>query len=124
MKANYVKTDLKSVINVSKIVTIHYYEFDKNFVFEGESHNFWEMVYVDKGNVLVTSNETPVELSQGDIIFHKPNEFHSIKALNSSPNFFVISFVSNSPVMEYFKGFSSRLDKTIKPFIAYIINEA
>ena len=75
MKVNYVKTDIKSIINVSKIVTIHYYEFDKNFVFNGESHNFWEMVYVDKGKVLVSCNGNDVTLSQGDIIFHKPNLF-------------------------------------------------
>ena len=124
MQINYVKTDIKSIINVSKIVTIHYYEFDKNFAFNGESHNFWEMVYVDTGKVLVSCNGNDVTLSQGDIIFHKPNEFHSIKALDSSPNFFVISFVSTSQVMEYFKGFYSKLDATLKPFISSIIKEA
>ena len=30
MKATYVKTQLQNVINISKIVTVHYYEFDKN----------------------------------------------------------------------------------------------
>ena len=33
MKAVYVKTELKSVLSISEIVTIHYYEFDKSFVF-------------------------------------------------------------------------------------------
>lgn len=40
MKATYVKTQLQSVVNISKIVTIHYYEFDKNFVFEGGKARF------------------------------------------------------------------------------------
>ena len=124
MKATYAKTSLKSLVNISKIVTIHYYEFDSTFVFEGESHDFWEMVYVDSGRVKVKSGEDECELSQGDIIFHAPNEFHSIRALESSPNFFVISFVAPTPAMECFIGYRTSLDKTLKPFISSIIKEA
>lgn len=124
MKAVYIKTQLKNLINVTKIVTIHYYEFDKNFVFSGESHNFWEMVYVDKGQVVVKSEKNEILLTQGDVIFHEPNEFHAIKAWDSEPNFFVISFVCNSPAMVYFKKFYTKLNKTLKPFIAGIIQEA
>ena len=124
MKAIYVKTQLKNLISVNNIVTIHYYEFDKNFSFDGETHNFWEMVYVDKGKVLVKSENEQVVLNQGDVIFHKPNEFHSIKSYESEPNFFVISFVCNSPSMAYFERYSEKLDKTLKPFISAIIKEA
>ena len=102
MKAIYVKTELQSILNISKIVTIHYYEFDKNFIFEGESHDFWEMVYVDRGQVKIRRDNEEQILSQGEIIFHKPDEFHSIRAYNSAPNFFVVSFVCNSPAMRYF----------------------
>ena len=102
MKAVYVKTQLKNLINVNRVVTIHYYEFDKNFAFDGETHDFWEMVYIDKGKVLVKSEENEIVLAQGDVIFHKPNEFHAIKAYESAPNFFVISFECQSPSMIYF----------------------
>ena len=124
MKATYVKTQLQTIINISKIVTIHYYEFDKNFVFEGEKHDFWEMVYIDKGRVQVRSNETSLDLSQGEIVFHAPNEFHSIKALDSAPNFFVVSFVSNSPLMIYLEKYHTVLNKTLCGFISSIIKEA
>lgn len=124
MKAVYIKTQLKNLINVTKIVTIHYYEFDKNFSFAGESHDFWEMVYVDKGQVVVKSEKNEIVLTQGDVIFHEPNEFHAIKAWNSEPNFFVISFVCNSPAMVYFKKFHTKLNKILKPFISAIIQES
>ncbi len=124
MKATYVKTELKSILSISKIVTIHYYEFDRSFVFDGESHDFWEMVYVDKGRVKVCTENTEAELTQGDVIFHAPNEFHSIRALESSPNFFVISFVCPSPSMDCFVGYRTTLEKNLKPFISSIINEA
>lgn len=124
MKTIYVKTQLKNLINIPKIVTIHYYEFDKNFTFDGESHDFWEMVYVDKGKVLVKSEKDEILLNQEEIIFHKPNEFHAIRAYESEPNFFVISFVCNSPAMVYFKKYHTKLDKKLKPFISAIIQEA
>ena len=124
MKATYIKTQIKNLINVTKIVTIHYYEFDKSFTFAGERHDFWEMVYVDKGTVCVTRDTDKIILSQGDIIFHKPNEFHAIKAYGSEPNFFVISFVTGSPAMLFLEKHHARLDKMLKPFISAIIKEA
>ena len=68
MKAPYVKTQLSNLINVSKIVTIHYYEFDKSFVFNGEKHDFWELVYVDKGQVEICRDNEKIALSQGEIL--------------------------------------------------------
>ncbi len=124
MKVTYVKTQLQALVNISKIVTIHYYEFDRNFSFGGESHDFWEMVYVDKGTVLVKSEREELVLGQGDVIFHKPNEFHAIRAYNSEPNFFVISFVSHSPAMTFFKKYHTMLDQRLRPFISAIIKEA
>ena len=124
MKAIYIKTKPESVINITKIVTVHYYEFDKNFVFEGESHDFWEMVYVDKGQILVRAGDEEFALGQGETVFHAPNEFHSVKALDSSPNFFVISFECSSAVMQSFVGRRAQLDKTLRPFISSIISEA
>ena len=124
MKATYIKTQLQSIVNISKIVTIHYYEFDKNFIFHGEKHDFWELVYVDKGKVQIQRDNEEITLSQGEIVFHHPNEFHSIRALNSAPNFFVTSFVCNSPAMLYFAKYQTVLDQTLKPFLSSIIKEA
>ena len=124
MKAIYIKTKPESVINISRIVTVHYYEFDSSFVFEGESHDFWEMVYVDKGKIKVKAGDEEFALGQGETVFHAPNEFHSVKALDSSPNFFVISFECSSAVMQRFVGRRATLDKNLRPFISSIISEA
>ena len=124
MKATYIKTKFNNTVNISKIVTVHYYEFDKNFSFQGETHDFWEMVYIDKGSVAVKSGDKEIILGQEQIIFHKPNEFHAIKAHDSSPNFFVISFACNSQAIKQFYNFHTALDKKLKPLIASIIYEA
>ena len=78
MRTTYVKTQLQNIINISKIVTIHYYEFDKNFVFTGEKHDFWEMVYIDKGEMICTADDKRFVLKSGEMTFHNPNEFHNL----------------------------------------------
>ena len=124
MKATYVKTKPQALIEVSKLVTIHYYEFDRRFVFHGESHDFWEMVYVDKGSVSITRDEEQITLGAGEVVFHRPNEFHAIKAHESEPNFFVISFECRSPAMQHFERYHTHLNKTLGAFISSMLKEA
>lgn len=124
MKATYIKTQLQTIINVSKVVTIHDYEFDKNFVFEGERHNFWEMVYVKRGTVEIFRDDERLALEEGELIFHKPNEFHSVRALNSAPSFSVISFVSPSPSMVHLERFHTTLGDDLKPLLDATLEEA
>lgn len=35
-------------ITLKREITIHYFEYMKDFVFHGESHDFWEFLYVDR----------------------------------------------------------------------------
>lgn len=108
----YVKRKMQYVLNTSRIITIYYYEFDKNYAFGGESHDFWEMVYVDKGEVTVICEKGEIPIKRGEVIFHYPNEFHDIMANKVvAPNVFIISFECKSSAMKYFKGKHIKLTK-------------
>ena len=64
-----------------------------DFAFSGESHNFWEVVFVEEGDVEVTEDENVYVLGAGNIIFHAPMEFHRIKSLpECTPSGFILSF--------------------------------
>ena len=120
----YIKRKLTNVINVSKIVTIHYFEFDKNFHTSGESHDFWELVYVDSGEALVTAGKNVYLLKQGEIIFHKPNEFHALSSNKKTPfNVFVISFAASSKSMVYFRNKKMTLPGNLRHYIKTLIKE-
>ncbi len=124
MKLNYIKHKIANLISITKIVTIHYYEFDKNFCYDGESHNFWEMVYIDAGNVKIKANNKEFHLKQGEIIFHKPNEFHTLETDNNAPaNVFVISFVCSSESMSFFKCKTMTVPLKLRKYISTIIEE-
>ena len=123
-RPTYIKHKLANVINISKIVTMHYFEFDKNFHFSGESHDFWEMVYVDSGEVLITADKNNYVLKRGEIIFHKPNEFHTISSNKKTPsNVFVISFATASKSMLYFKNKKMALPEHLRSYIKTLIRE-
>ena len=124
MVVSYKKTRPKTLFYIPEIVTIHYYELDKSFVFDGEEHDFWEMVYVDKGAVEIRADDKTLVLNQGEILFHKPHEFHAIRAFRSNPDFFVISFVCRSPAMKLFEGYRAALSQSLRPFVSSIITEA
>lgn len=121
----YYKTNIELVINIDKIVTIHYFEFACDYIFRGEKHDFWEFLYVDKGEVEVMADTKGYRLTQGDIIFHKPNEFHSEWANGKvAPNLMVMSFECTDPAMEFFSDKIMRIDSYERNLIAEILKEA
>lgn len=108
-----------------QIITLHYFEYMKNFEFKGESHNFWEFLYVDKGTVAVRADDTWTTLYTGDIIFHQPNEFHAIKSIGKdSPNLGRHVFhISSSQAMSFFVNKSFTLSMEERAMISRIITE-
>lgn len=120
----FTRTVLKEELQIKHIVSLHYFEFAKNFIFEGENHDFWEFLYVDKGEAEVMADEAGYRLKQGDIIFHKPNEFHSVWANKKiAPNLVVIAFECKSEAMNYFEQKIFSLGDTERNLLASIVSE-
>ena len=124
-RALYPTIELENTIEVDKIVSIYYFEYAKDFVFQGEKHDFWEFLYVDKGQAEVMADTEGYKLEEGDIIFHKPDEFHSVWANGRiAPNLIIMSFVCNSPAMKFFENKILRIETNEeKNILARIIEE-
>ncbi len=120
---DFVKNELKEIIRVSAVYTIHYFEYSKLYTFEGERHPFWELIYADKGQVNITAGDKIIKLSQGEMLFHRPNEFHTVSATGEYANTVVISFECQSPAMSFFEKKKLKLDKVHKDIVFKIINE-
>ena len=120
----YFKHKLENLINVSKIVTIHYFEFDKDFKSKGEQHDFWEFVFADKESIFCTADGVDIELKSGEILFHKPNEYHVLRANGKRPpNVFIVSFVCKSDAMKFFENKKMSVGRNNARFIYNIFNE-
>jgi len=121
---NYFPAGLKDEIKIKDIVTVHYFEYTKNYKFPGESHNFWEVVYVDRGQVIEKVEDEEVVLKSGDILFHKPNEWHSQCADGENvANVAIISFISTSGCMNYFKDRKTTAGSKQRELLSKMIEE-
>ena len=74
------------------------------FVFAGEQHDFWEAVLVSKGAAVATGDERVYNLKEGDVLFHKPMEYHRIAAFGGTPlELKNISFTASGEGMKLFE---------------------
>ncbi len=121
----YKSTVLRREFFINEIVTIHYFEYMKDFSFSGETHNFWELMYVDKGDLIVMADTARHQLHTGDIIFHRPNEFHAMRSIgDKSPNLVNISFLCHSAAMKFFEKKQFHLSTAEQLVISQILSEA
>ena len=112
-------------IEISGFNSIYYFEFGKDFFHPPERHNFWEMVYVDSGSINAITNGIGCTLNQGQVIFHEPMEIHAHVSDNRVPNnMLVISFTTDSEIMNYFKSKTFTLDKTGKMLLSLFLEES
>ena len=79
-------------LSVKTLYTVFSYYYSKNFVFKGEYHDCWELVYIQKGEVIINTPEYTVKLSSGQAFLHTPNEKHAIRANNTTCYVYCYSF--------------------------------
>ena len=112
-------------ITIEKIFSVHYFEYASNFSFEGESHDFWEFIYVDKGVVELTAGTECMQLQQNEIFFHEPNEFHTVHIGEKlAPNAVIVSFSCQDEIMHYLKHRKLTIGQQERDILGKIIFEA
>ncbi len=118
------KTHFRELFCISKFITLLYFEFSKDFTFSGEQHDFWEFIYIDKGEILIVADTSEYVLKSGEMAFHKPDEFHSVRANGKvASNVVIISFECNSASMRFFENKILFLDEKEKHLLSEIVRE-
>lgn len=80
-------------INITALVSAFRIQREQNFYFSGETHDFYELVYVIKGKAGITADDRIYILEEGQCILHPPMEFHKIWSEDSSsPELIILSF--------------------------------
>jgi AraC-like DNA-binding protein/quercetin dioxygenase-like cupin family protein len=121
----YFKHKPENLINITKIVTVNHFEFEKDFIFGGESHDFWEIVYADRESLICTADSRVINLKEGELLFHKPGEFHSLAANGyKAPSVYILSFVCKSAAMKFFEGKKLAPNKNFAKYIYSIFDES
>ena len=121
----YKSVVLEDSVTINRIISVHYFQYMSDFSFPGESHDFWELVCVDRGEIDALAGDRRLTLKKGNILFHKPNEFHNVLTnVKVSPSLVVIGFECHSPAIKSFEDQLMSVQDTEKELMAQIIVEA
>lgn len=84
------------ITSMHSLFKIHY---ECGFEFPGETHDFWECLYILDGELCVSADERIYNMSQGELIFHKPLEFHKFIVNNpKGATVLTFSFSAGGPL--------------------------
>ncbi len=120
----YQLKEFKTEINVSRIANIHYFEFTTEYQTDKESHNFYELLYVDNGEITVEAENYNGILSDNQLIIHEPNEIHSLTcSLNTAPSVIIIGFECNLKLLKMFSKKPFSISVNLKKVLAEIMQE-
>lgn len=72
--------EIKRRFDITRFHSAYNFKWEHGHSYAGESHDFWEAVFVVSGNPQITENSNVYVLSKNEIIFHAPLEYHNIRA--------------------------------------------
>ncbi len=116
---------VKELVKIGELYSLFKRQYPKGKNFLGEMHDFWEVVYIIDGEVIVSADENVHEFKSGDIIFHKPLELHKFNVVGESgATMFIFSFTMSGSLCKNMERRAFHLDKynrsIIKNFIEYV----
>lgn len=80
-------------LHVPNIYTAFVAHAESGYIFEGESHNFWEIVYVLDGTIGIMSGSSILTLRKNEFFLHTPYEFHRIWSTDrAGAKYLIVSF--------------------------------
>lgn len=99
-------------IHISDMYSFFRIHYDQNYAFSGETHNFWECVYVMSGEVCVSADEYIYQLQTGEIIFHKPMELHKFTVTSpEGADLLIFSFSAHGALTTHLRNKVFRLSQ-------------
>lgn len=121
----FVLKDFKVDLDITRLANVHYFEFTPNYHTHNDSHEFCELVYIDKGSIEVASDHYTGSLHQNQMILHTANQNHSILCNEKiAPNIIIIGFECTAPILDELTYSPLLLSDELQKMLAEIIKEA
>lgn len=120
----YVTKRLNDTLSVTGIVNLHFFEFQKDFFTEDERHPFYELLFVNSGELYISSEDYSGILNKNEMIIHRRDTLHSLSCTSEgSPEVIIIGFECNSRRIDGFSRTPIRLGDANVKKLAEIVKE-
>lgn len=120
----YYTYTVKKIVTVQHLVTIEYLTIDPVFYHPKETHDFYEFVYVEKGEITCKTDDLGINLKENNFFLIPPETAHYYRAeTGAEATVLVVCFKCKSNVLSAIKGICN-LDSTTKSLIKKILSEA
>lgn len=112
-------------IKINELYTLFSRHYEKDFVFPGEVHDFWECVYVLDGNISASGDGRVYNLCPGDIICHKPMELHKFSIESEGgARLLIFSFSAEGKATEHLKNKMFHMSESEKEVVSSLLKYA
>ena len=114
---------IREQIRITDMYSFFQIHYENGYEFPGETHNFWECLYVLDGEVCVSADERVYNMTPGEIIFHKPLEQHKFFVNGADgATLLIFSFSAEGPLTVAMRNKVFRLSDIQKGLIATLLH--
>ncbi len=114
-------------IRVREILGYYYSIRDSGYFFEGESHPYYELTYVDRGTLTTEIDGVSYELKERELIIYGPNQFHNQKIRQGSSCSYVTVLFDLDPENSHYDFLLNKIfpyTKKIHTLMKTFVNES
>lgn len=114
-------------VRVREILGYYYSIRDSGYCFEGESHSYYELTYVDRGTLVTEIDGKIYELKDRELIIYGPNQYHKQKIRDGSSCSYVTVLFELEPETSHFDFLLNKVfpyTKKIHTLMKTFVNES
>ena len=121
----YLRHRIWNVVEVKELIALEYLDFEGKYSNYSEQHDFFELCFVSKGEIVATRDGEQTSLQAGDLLVIPPSSVHSYtSACGNAAKAFVVCFESSSQALRPLAGVRFLSDETVCNCMRYIIEES
>lgn len=120
----YLRHKIHNVISIKELAAMEYLDFVGKYKDYVDKHNFWEMCYVQSGEILLNLEGEQIPLKAGDVVFVPPEKNHVYTSQpKTQSSAFVVCFETFSYDIKTLGGMVFALDAGLEDCVHKIIDE-
>lgn len=101
----YIRHKIYNALDVKELIALEPLDFEGKYRDYVENHDFWELCYTLKGEILLLLEEKSIPVAQQHLVLIPPNKKHAYRSYSGNQNqAFVICFDGFSQVLDAISG--------------------